>query len=75
MLNKLLQPPNFLLAEQYASQLTVLGVAVCWMPVLPISPYIAAVSESHIYCPIDCVSSTISLANAHGCVICASVTV
>ena len=42
MMNRLLEPPPFLLAEQYASALTTLGVAVCWMPVLPISPYIAA---------------------------------
>lgn len=41
MMNRLLEPPPFLLAEQYASALTTLGVAVCWMPVLPISPFIA----------------------------------
>jgi hypothetical protein len=43
MLNRLLEPPPFLLAEQYATSLTKLGVAACWMPVLPISPYIALV--------------------------------
>ncbi|PRW39140.1 kinase domain [Chlorella sorokiniana] len=42
MMNRLLQPPEFLLAEQYASALTTLGLALCWMPVLPISPLIAA---------------------------------
>jgi len=40
-MNRLLQPPEFLLAEQYASALTTLGLALCWMPVLPISPLIA----------------------------------
>ena len=43
MLNNLLEPPPFLLAEQYAAALTTLGVAMCWMPVLPISPFIAVV--------------------------------
>jgi hypothetical protein len=46
MLNHLLQPPEFLLAEQYASALTTLGVALCWMPVLPISPFLAATGEA-----------------------------
>lgn len=41
----LLAPPPFLLAEQYASAVTTLGVALCWMPVLPISPFIAALGE------------------------------
>ena len=45
MLNHLLQPPDFPLAEQYASALTTLGVALCWMPVLPISPFLAAAGE------------------------------
>lgn len=42
MMNRLLQPPEFLLAEQYASAVTTLGLALCWMPVLPASPMIAA---------------------------------
>lgn len=42
MMNALLSPPEFMLAEQYASAVTTLGVAMCWMPVLPVSPYIAA---------------------------------
>lgn len=41
-MNRLLQPPEFLLAEQYASAVTTLGLALCWMPVLPASPMIAA---------------------------------
>lgn len=41
MTDRLLEPPPFLLAEQYASALTTLGLALCWMPVLPISPYLA----------------------------------
>ena len=43
-MNRLLQPPEFLLAEQYASAVTTLGLALCWMPVLPISPLIAALA-------------------------------
>ncbi|KAL4440168.1 hypothetical protein ABPG75_003169 [Micractinium tetrahymenae] len=42
MADRLLAPPPFLLAEQYASALTTLGLALCWMPVLPISPFLAA---------------------------------
>lgn len=44
MMNRLLQPPEFLLAEQYASAVTTLGLALCWMPVLPVSPLIAALA-------------------------------
>lgn len=42
MTDSLLEPPPFLLAEQYASALTTLGLALCWMPVLPVSPFLAA---------------------------------
>ena len=42
-MNHLLEPPPFLLAEQYAAALTTLGIAMCWIPVLPISPFIAVV--------------------------------
>ena len=41
MANRLLSPLPFLLADQYASALTTLGLGVLWMPVLPLSPYLA----------------------------------
>lgn len=41
-MNALLAPPEFLLAEQYASAVTTLGAALCWAPVLPVSPLLAA---------------------------------
>ena len=43
-MNALLAPPEFLLAEQYASAVTTLGVALWWMPVLPVSPFLAALA-------------------------------
>lgn len=41
MLNHLYAPPLFPLAEQHAGALTTLGLAMFYMPVLPISPVIA----------------------------------
>ena len=42
MADALLAPPPFQLAEQFACGLTSLGLAVWWLPVLPLSPMIAA---------------------------------
>lgn len=48
MADSMLEPPPFLLAEQYASALTTLGLALCWMPVLPISPFLAALGARQL---------------------------
>lgn len=50
MLNRLLAPPDFPLAEQHAASVTALGLAMWYMPVLPISPMIALVGLSINYC-------------------------
>lgn len=47
MLDWLMAPPEFALAEQYASAVATLGMAVWYMPVLPISPMLAVVGEPH----------------------------
>ena len=49
-MNALLAPPEFLLAEQYASAVTTLGVALCWAPVLPVSPLLAALGAPRPRC-------------------------
>ncbi|GAB4814122.1 hypothetical protein N2152v2_001168 [Parachlorella kessleri] len=41
MLDWLMSPPDFPLAEQYASAVATLGMGLWYMPVLPISPMIA----------------------------------
>jgi hypothetical protein len=43
MLNRLLAPPIFPMAEQHAASITSIGLAMFYMPVLPISPYISLV--------------------------------
>jgi hypothetical protein len=50
MLNQLLAPPLFPMAEQYAASVTTLGLALWYMPVLPMSPMIALVGLSVSYC-------------------------
>jgi hypothetical protein len=50
MLNQLLAPPPFPMAEQYAASVTTLGLALWYMPVLPMSPMIALVGLSVNYC-------------------------
>jgi hypothetical protein len=50
MLNQLLAPPLFPMAEQYAASVTTLGLALWYMPVLPMSPMIALVGLSISYC-------------------------
>lgn len=49
-LDRLLAPPPFPLAEQHASAVTTVGLALWYMPVLPISPLIALVGLSVSYC-------------------------
>lgn len=43
MLNRLLAPPFFPMAEQHAASVTSIGLAMFYMPVLPISPYISLI--------------------------------
>lgn len=43
MLNRMLAPPIFPMAEQHAASVTSIGLAMFYMPVLPISPYISMV--------------------------------
>lgn len=50
MLNFWLAPPLFPLAEQHAASITTLGLAMFYMPVLPISPMIAVFGLSFSYC-------------------------
>lgn len=50
MLNFWLAPPLFPLAEQHAASITTLGLAMFYMPVLPISPMIAVLGLSFSYC-------------------------
>jgi len=50
MLNRLLAPPMFPMAEQHAASVTTLGLAMFYMPVLPISPMISLVGLSISYC-------------------------
>ena len=50
MLEQLLAPPLFPLAEQHAASVTTLGLAMWYMPVLPISPLIALMGLSVSYC-------------------------
>jgi hypothetical protein len=41
MLNRMLAPPIFPMAEQHAASVTSIGLAMFYMPVLPISPFIS----------------------------------
>lgn len=50
MLENLLAPPMFPLAEQHAASVTTLGLAMWFMPVLPISPLIAVTGLGFSYC-------------------------
>ena len=50
MLNQLLAPPPFPMAEQHASAVTTIGLAMLYMPVLPISPIISLVGLTISYC-------------------------
>lgn len=43
MLNRMLAPPIFPMAEQHAASVTSIGLAMFYMPVLPISPFISLV--------------------------------
>jgi hypothetical protein len=49
MLDRLLAPPDFPLAEQHAAAVTTLGLALWYSPALPISPMIAAVGLAWAY--------------------------
>ena len=44
MLDRLLAPPTFPLAEAHAGSVTTLGLALFYAPILPLSPYIALVA-------------------------------
>lgn len=50
MLDQLVAPPLFPMAEQHAAAVTTLGLAMFYMPVLPISPMIALVGLTISYC-------------------------
>ncbi|KAI8112216.1 hypothetical protein M9434_003540 [Picochlorum sp. BPE23] len=43
MLNRMMAPPIFPMAEQHAASVASIGLAMFYMPVLPISPYISLV--------------------------------
>jgi hypothetical protein len=43
MLNRMLAPPIFPMAEQHAASVTSIGLAMFYMPVLPISPFISMI--------------------------------
>ena len=44
MVESLLMPPKFKLPNHYAHVLKTLGMAILYMPALPLSPFIALVS-------------------------------
>ena len=48
-LNNLLKPPSFFLAERYAANVKTLGLAICYMPALPLSPFIALLGLTFSY--------------------------
>ena len=50
MLDLLLAPESFLLSERYASTVKTLGLAIFFMPVLPLGCVIALVGQSQTYC-------------------------
>ncbi|GMH32281.1 hypothetical protein BSKO_00115 [Bryopsis sp. KO-2023] len=49
MMNTMLMPHHFFLAERYAASVKTLGLALFYMPALPISPLIAALGMSISY--------------------------
>ena len=44
-MDRLLAPPDFPLAEAHASAITTLGMALFYLPALPLSPFLATVGE------------------------------